>query len=82
MLRQARCQWIMLRRLLEGGHPAWPFPVLVVLPGILPTALIALFWGGSWHALFRSESFLFIALFASTGVALGPGYVRMHRNGA
>jgi hypothetical protein len=68
-----------LRRLLGGVHPAWSFPVMAMLLGILPTALIALFWGGSLHALFQSESLLFIAMFAGAGVTLGLGYVRIHR---
>ena len=68
-----------LRGLLRGVHPAWPFPASGVLLGILPTALIVFFWGGSAHSLFSAESFLFFTLFAGTGIALGVGYVRIHR---
>ena len=48
------CYWLVylpvlrvLRRVLPSQTPAWPFVLVAVLIGVLPTALIARYWGGS-----------------------------------
>jgi dolichyl-phosphate-mannose--protein O-mannosyl transferase len=71
---------LALRRLLHGVHPAWPFPVLAIVLGSLPTAMISFFWGGNVRSLFSSEATLFYSMFATVGLMIGIGFVRMCRN--
>ena len=71
---------LVLRRLLRGVHPAWPFPVLAILLGVLPTAMILFFWGGTLRSLLSSEATLFFAMFATVGLMVGIGFARMYRN--
>jgi len=71
---------LALRRLLHGVHPAWPFPVLAIALGSLPTAMILAFWGGTLRSLFSSEATLFYSMFATVGLVIGIGFVRMYRN--
>ena len=71
---------LALRRLLHGLHPAWPFPVLAILLGVLPTAMILSLWGGTLRSLLSAEATLFLAMFAAVGLTLGIGFVLVHRN--
>lgn len=72
--------FLALRRLLRGVHPAWPFPVLAILLGVLPTAMILFFWGGTLRSLFSSEATLFYTMFVSVGFMSGIGFTRIYRN--
>jgi len=67
-----------LRRLLYGVRPVWAFPVLSILLGIVPTALIFFSWGGGIHSLISAEASLFYCMFAAVGLVVGFGYARMH----
>jgi hypothetical protein len=69
-----------VRRLLRGVRPLWPFPVLAVLLGLVPTALILLYWGGGTSSLFSPEACLFYAMFAAIGVAVGLGFAFIYRH--
>ena len=71
---------LALRRLLRGVHPAWPFPVLAVLLGVLPTAMILFFWGGTRRSLFSAEASLFHTMFTTVGLMIGIGFTRVYRN--
>ena len=71
---------LALRRLLHGVHPAWPFPALAVLLGVLPTAMILFFWGGTLRSLLSSEATLFFAMFATVGLVIGIGFARIYHN--
>jgi hypothetical protein len=69
---------LALRRLLHGVHPAWPFPALAIVLGGLPTAMILFFWGGSLRSLLSPEATLFYTMFATVGLVIGIGFVRMY----
>ena len=61
-----------LRRLTSA--PGWLFPLVAVLLGVVPTALIARFLGGSLRALLTPEALLFYLLFAVVGLVVGFGF--------
>ena len=63
-----------VRRLLHGVRPLWPFPLLAVLLGIVPTALILFFWGGGVRSLLSPEASLFYSMFVAVGVVVGFGF--------
>jgi hypothetical protein len=69
-----------LRNLLHGTRPAWVFPVVAALVGLLPTALIARFWSGSFQAILSPEAGLFYVLFATVGLVLGLGFPYLDEN--
>jgi hypothetical protein len=78
------CYWLLylpvlraLRRWLP--HPQWApvFPVVAMLVGILPTGLVARFWGGSLTALLTPEAGLFYILFGVVGLVIGFGFTRL-----
>jgi hypothetical protein len=69
-----------LRHLLHGVRPGWPFPLLAVLLGIVPIAVIFSIWGGlSFRVLTSPEASLFYAMFAVVGLVVGFGFTRIHR---
>lgn len=72
---------LMLRRLLHGVHPAWPFAVLAMLLGVLPAGAILRFWGGTLRSVFSAEATLFYTMFATVGLIIGIGFTRIYRNG-
>lgn len=67
-----------LRRLLHGVRPIWPFPILAIVLGIFPTALIFFMWGGGIRSLISPEASLFHCMFAAIGLIVGLGYTRIH----
>jgi hypothetical protein len=69
-----------LRRLLQGVRFLWPFPLLAVLLGVVPTSLILFYWGGGLRALLSPEASLFYAMFAVVGVVVGFGFARIYRH--
>lgn len=69
-----------VRRLLRGVRPLWPFPLLAVLLGIIPTALILCFWGGGIRSLLSPEASLFYSMFAAVGVVVGFGFTFVYRH--
>ena len=69
-----------VRRLLRGVRPLWPFPLLAVLLGIVPTALILFFWGGDVQSLFSPEGTLLYSMFAAVGVVVGFGFAFIYRH--
>ena len=65
-----------MRRWLHGVHPLWPFPLLAVLLGLVPTGAILFFFsGGDVHSLASAEASLFYTMFGATGIVVGFGYV-------
>jgi hypothetical protein len=80
------CYWLvylpvlrLMRLLLSGSRPTWLFVVAAILLGVLPTALIARFFGGSFRAIFTPEAALFLILFTAVGLVVGFGYTRLLR---
>jgi len=78
------CYWLVylpvlrvLRRVLPLQAPAWPFAVVAVLIGVLPTALIARYWSGSFRTLMTPEASLFLVLFTAVGLTVGFGFPRI-----
>jgi hypothetical protein len=69
-----------LRWWLRGVRPLWPFPLLAVLLGIVPTALIVFLWSGGLRSLLSPESSLFYAMFATVGVVVGVGFALIYRH--
>lgn len=69
-----------MRRWLRGVRPLWPFPLVAVLLGVVPTALILLYWGGGIRALLSSEACLFYCMFAAAGVVVGFGFAFIYRH--
>lgn len=69
-----------VRRLLRGVRPLWPFPFLAVLLGVVPTALIALFWGGGADSWLTPEASLFYSMFGAAGLVVGLGFAFIHRH--
>lgn len=69
-----------VRRLLRGVRPLWPFPLLAMLLGVVPTALILFFWGGGVRSLLSPEASLFYSMFAAAGVVAGFGFVFIYRH--
>ena len=67
----------VLRRVLPLQAPAWPFAVVAVLIGVLPTALIARYWSGSFRTLMTPEASLFLVLFTAVGLTVGFGFPRI-----
>ena len=79
------CYWLLylpvlrtLRRWLPHRHWVSVFPLVAMLVGILPTALVARFWGGSLRALLTPEAGLFYVLFGVVGLVIGLGFTRLH----
>jgi hypothetical protein len=64
----------LVRRGLGSSRPAWAFALVACAIGVIPTALIARFYGGSWHALATPEAGLFFILFAVVGLVVGLGF--------
>jgi len=82
----ALCFWLVYlpalraaRRVL-GKRPAFVFPVIAMLLGIIPTALIARVWGGSYASLYTPEAVLFSIMFAAVGLVVGIGFARLPEN--
>ena len=80
----ALCYWLVylpvlhtVRRWFPPAAGAWVYPAVAVLLGLLPTALIARFWGGSLRALLSPESLLFLVLFTAVGIVVGVGFTRL-----
>jgi len=64
-----------MRRWLHGVRPLWPFPLLAVLLGVVPTAAIAFFFsGGDVRSLASPEASLFYSMFGAAGIVVGLGY--------
>lgn len=70
-----------LRTALRGVRPAWSFPLVAVLLGVIPTAMILFYWGGTPRSLWSSEASLFYVMFSFVGIVVGLGYVMIHRRG-
>src|SRR6478672_5752250 len=69
------CYWLLylpvlrlFRRSLGPRAPAWAFGLVACAIGLVPTALIARFYGGSWRALATPEASLFFIMFAAVGL--------------
>ncbi len=82
------CYWTLflpvlraVRRRLPPSPPDWVFPLIASLLGIVPTALVARFQGGSLRALLTPETGLFYILFAVAGVVTGLGFARLEAGG-
>jgi hypothetical protein len=71
---------LALRRLLHGVRPVWPFPLVAALLGVLPTALILFYWGGTLRSLLSPEASLFYAMFGAVGLIVGIGFTLIHRH--
>jgi len=71
-----------LRRLLHGVRPAWPFPVLATLLGVLPAASVLFCWGGALRSLLGPEASLFYAMFGAVGLVVGIGFTRIYGHGS
>jgi len=69
-----------MRRWLRGVRPLWPFPLLAVLLGVVPTVLIVVFWGGGVRSLASPEASLFYSMFGAVGVVVGFGYTFIYRH--
>jgi hypothetical protein len=85
----AVCYWLLYlpvlklsRRLLPRWAPGWVYAVIATLLGIVPTALIARFLGGSFRALLTPEAFLYLILFGVLGLVIGIGFTRLDESKA
>jgi hypothetical protein len=67
-----------LRRILPGARPRWPFPLVAVLLGVVPTALVFFFNGGQLRHALTPEAMLFYVMFAAVGLVLGLGIPRVY----
>ncbi len=81
----AVCYWLLylpvlraVRRWFPDPQWAWVFPFVAILLGLLPTALVARFWGGSLRALLTPEALLFLILFGVVGLVIGLGFTRLN----
>ncbi|MFT4539373.1 MAG: hypothetical protein ACI835_001820 [Planctomycetota bacterium] len=63
-----------LKRLMHGVRPMWAFPLLAMLLGVVPTAMVLLYWGGGLGSLISPEASLFYSMFAAVGIVTGLGY--------
>ena len=80
----ALCYWLLYLPILRLvryvlRHPRWDwvFPIVGMLIGVVPTALIARFRGGSFRALLTPEAGLFLILFVVVGLVVGYGFTRL-----
>jgi H+/Cl- antiporter ClcA len=80
------CYWLLylpvlraVRHWLPRPRWVWVFPLLAMLLGVLPTALVARYWGGSLRAMLSPEALLFYILFAVVGLVVGLGFTRLDR---
>jgi hypothetical protein len=80
------CYWLLylpvlraVRHWLPRPRWVWVFPLLAMLLGVLPTALVARYWGGSLRAMLTPEALLFYILFAVVGLVVGLGFTRLDR---
>ena len=78
------CYWLLylpvlraVRHWLSRPRWVWVFPLIAMLLGILPTALVARYWGGSLRAVLTPEALLFYILFAVVGLVVGFGFTRL-----
>ena len=70
----------LLRRILNGCRPAWLFPIMAILAGIVPILLFTLHWGGGFddvEGLVR-----LFAMYAPVGLLFGGGFVWLFSNNA
>ena len=84
LLASALCFWLVyvpiLRAVRRWLRPAvWAFPLTAMLLGLVPTALVARFWGGSLRAMMTPEALLFYILFAVVGLVVGWGFTFVER---
>ena len=63
-----------IHRILKGYRPIVLFPIAAALLGIVPTAMIIIYWGGGRAALVSPEANLFYILFGVVGVVVGTAY--------
>jgi len=63
-----------VRKLLPEPRARWVFPLVAVLIGLVPTAAIARFYGGSFRALMTPESLMFGIMFIAIGLVVGAGF--------
>jgi hypothetical protein len=80
----ALCYWLLYLPILRLvrlvlRHPRWDwvFPVVGMLIGVVPTALIARFHGGSFRQVLTPEAGLFLILFVTVGLVVGYGFTRL-----
>src|SRR5688572_21735445 len=80
------CYWLLylpvlrlIRLALPRSRPVWVFAAAAVLMGVLPSALIARFFGGSFRQLLTPESGLLLILFTAVGLVVGVGFTRLVR---
>jgi len=68
-----------VRRLLHGVRPLWPFPLIAVLLGVVPTSLIVFFFGGGARSLVSPEASLFYSMFTAIGIVVGFSFAFIYR---
>jgi hypothetical protein len=64
-------------RRLKRSRQVWALPLIAMLLGLIPTGLIARFYGGSLRAVVTPEALLFYILFAVVGLVVGFGFTRL-----
>lgn len=70
----------VVRRVLHGVRPLWPFPLVAAAVGVIPAALIAFLNGGDMRSLLTQEASLFYVLFGVIGLVFGSGFAFVHRD--
>tara|TARA_Y100000589_G_C26976327_1_gene556676 strand:+ start:375 stop:854 length:480 start_codon:yes stop_codon:yes gene_type:complete len=65
---------VLLRHVLNGYKPLRMFLYLGIAIGILPVAMIVLYWSHSLREMFSHEAFLFYCMFGVVGLIMGLGF--------
>lgn len=68
-----------LKDWLGGFRPIWLFALVCVVMGVIPTAVIMLFVGGSLRSLYSSDALFLYAGWAALGLVLGIGFPCIYR---
>jgi hypothetical protein len=71
---------LLLRQLLKDCRPAFVFPIVASVAGVVPVGLFIFGWGGTFRDLFSSDVFLFYAMFVPVGLMFGIGFVWLCRS--
>lgn len=65
---------VLLRHILKGYKPIGLYLFLGVAMGVIPVAMIVLFWSHSLRGMISHEAFLFYCLFGVVGLIMGLGF--------
>jgi hypothetical protein len=71
---------LVLRQMLKDCRPAFVFPLVASLCGVVPVGLFIFGWGGTFRNLFSADVILFYVMVVPVGLLFGIGFVWLCRS--